>query len=216
MFNRKLTTALAAATLMAALASTAGAQTSTKDIVLDRVAAPAARTTSPGAAPAASATANGDAMVASVLLESADGTLRPRGTDKMFRTGDRFRVKLLTSRDARILLFNTKPNGQLVEKPVWQGEAKFGQELITPRLRLEGQSGVDQLHVVMQPVLEQGVFAWLGNWLARLGSGTKAATGTADGASKDIVLDVQNTESATYLLNARGQGLVTTVSIAHR
>ena len=70
--------------------------------MLDRVTAPAA------AAPAAGATATSDAMAVSVLVEAADGTLTPRGTDKMFRTGDRFRVKVLASRDAKIALYNTK------------------------------------------------------------------------------------------------------------
>ena len=191
---------LAIAALAAAIGSTALAAGTTKDIVLDRVTAPAA------AAPAAGATATSDAMAVSVLVEAADGTLTPRGTDKMFRTGDRFRVKVLASRDAKIALYNTNPKGVLGKDPVWQGEVKLGQETITPRLRLDGNSGVDYLHIVMQPAKEEGIFAWLGNWLSR----------TKDGSTKDISLDVQNTDSATYLLNGKGQGLVTTMRIVHQ
>ncbi len=212
----KISLALALALLLGNTAVPASAQTSTKDIVLDRVAMPAVRAASPGAS-SVTAVVSSDAMIASVLLESPDGTLKPRGTDKLFRTGDRFRVKVLTSRDARITLYNTKPSGQLVDKPVWQGDAKVGQELVTPRLRLEGQSGVDKLHIVLQPAEEQGVFAWLGNWLSRVNATPKtSATSSGEASAKDIVLDVQNTDSATYLLNARGQGVVTTISIAHR
>lgn len=186
------------AALMAAPGSAALAAGTTKDIVLDRVSASA------GAAPAASATS--DAMAVSVLVESVDGTLSPRSTDKMFRTGERFRVKVLASRDGRIALYNTNPKGELGKDPVWQGEVKLGQETITPRLRLDGTSGVDLLHIVMQPAKEEGVFAWLRNWLSR----------SKDSASKDISLDVQNTESTTYLLNGKGQGLVTTMRIVHQ
>lgn len=198
--RRSLVTSAVLAALLAANGSAALAAGSTKDIVLDRVAAPAA------AAPAAGATATSDAMAVSVLVEAADGTLTPRGTDKMFRTGDRFRVKVLASRDAKIALYNTNPKGVLGKDPVWQGEVKLGQETITPRLRLDGNSGVDYLHIVMQPAKEEGIFAWLGNWLSR----------TKDGATKDISLDVQNTDSATYLLNGKGQGLVTTMRIVHQ
>jgi len=194
---------LATSALMAALLGTIGtaalAAGTTKDIVLDRVTAPAAT------APAAGAVAS-DAMAVSVLVEAADGTLTPRGTDKMFHTGDRFRVKVLASRDGKIALYNTNPKGVLGKDPVWQGEVKLGQETITPRLRLDGNSGVDYLHIVMQPAKEEGIFAWLGNWLSR----------TKDGASKDISLDVQNTDSTTYLLNGKGQGLVTTMRIVHQ
>ena len=83
--------------------------------------------------PAANA---GDAMSVSVLLEAPDGSLTPRSTDALFRTGDRFRVKMLGSRDARISLFNTNPRGELGAEPVWRGELRVGQELITPRLAL--------------------------------------------------------------------------------
>jgi len=195
--------AFAASTPAPALATgSAAAAPTTKDIVLLRISTPAA------APAAAQAVQPGDAMAVSVLLESADGTLAPRGTDSVFRTGDRFRVKLLASRSGKVLLFNTTPNGVLQPEPVWQGEVKQGQELVTPRLRLEGRSGVDLLHVVLEPEpAATGAFRWLNDWLAAQKSGS---------ASKDIRLDVQNTESATYLLNPQGRGLVTTVSIAHR
>ena len=170
-----------------------------KDIVLDRVSAP---WVSGLAQPAV----RSDAMVVSVLLESPDGTLTPRSVAIPFNTGDRFRVKILASREARVALFNTKPNGILTPDPIWRGELKPGQETISPRLLIDGASGsgVDQLHVVMEPVSEPSVVNWLGNWV-----GDKRA-------SKDIRLDEQSTASATYLVTDAEKGLVTTIRINHR
>lgn len=179
--------------LAAGLAQADGA----KDVVIDRVSSPVVNVAQPAAA--------GDAMSVSVLLEAADGSLTPKSTETLFRTGDRFRVKVLGSRDARISLFNTNPRGELGAEPIWRGELRVGQELITPRLALTGNSGVDQLHVVMEPAQSSGLFAWLSQWLRSL----------KDGASKDIRVDVQSTPTATYLVNPGGQGLVTTVKIAH-
>lgn len=194
---RALRTLLPAAALAAATAAVAASDT--KDIVLDRVLSPVVTVTP--AAPAST-----DAMVVSVLLESADGSLTPKSTETLFQTGDRFRVKLITSRDAKISLYNTNPKGETNPVPVWQGEARVGLETITPRLALTGNSGVDQLHVVMQPLVpDAGVLAWVSNWVRSF----------KDGTSKDIRLDVQSTPTATYLLNAGGQGLVSTVKIVH-
>lgn len=173
---------------------------STKDIVLDRV-------LSPLVSVASSAAATSDAMAVSVLLESANGTLVPKSTDTLFHTGDRFRVKLLSSRNAKVSLYNTNPRGETNPTPIWQGEVKVGLDTISPRLALNGTSGVDQLHIVMEPAQETGVVTWLDNWL-------RGARDNA-GASKDIRLDVQNTPSSTYLLNANGQGLVSTIKIMH-
>ena len=171
---------------------------STKDIVVERIAAPTPMVSSGGVV--------SDAMAVSVLLESPDGSLTPHSTENLFRTGDRFRVKLLASRDAKVSLYNTNPRGELSAEPIWQGTVEAGLETITPRMRLDGTSGVDLLHVVLEPKSEAGIFGWLSNWLDRFKGGT----------SKDIHLDVQNTESATYLLNTQHEGLVTTIRIAHR
>lgn len=178
--------------------SNVAAQATTKDIVLMRVSAP------PVAQPEVRA---GDAMAVSVLLDSADGTLTARGTDWTFKTGDRLRVKVVASRTGKLWLFNTTPDGVLQPSPVWQGTVRQGQELITPRMRLEGRSGLDQLHVVLEPdpTPADNAYVWLRDWLA-------ASAVTA----KDIRIDVQNTPSASYLLNAVGRGLVTTVNISHR
>ncbi len=180
------------------LATAAHAAGTTKDVVLDRVLVPIST-------PAAAA-ATSDAMVVSVLLESPDGSLSPKGADTLFRTGDRFRIKLLASRNAKVSIYNTTPRGETKPEPIWQGTITLGQETISPRLALTGDSGVDQLHVVMEPAQESGVYVWLGDWLR---------ASRATGAAKDVRLDVQNTAQATYLLNARGQGLVGTVQIAH-
>ncbi|MBP8018888.1 MAG: hypothetical protein KAY82_02515 [Hylemonella sp.] len=194
---------LLAVALLAATACAATAATSTKDIVLDRVLAPVA-VAAPARAPASPA---GDAMAVSVLLESPDGTLTPKSTNTLFRTGDRFRVKLMASRDAKVSLYNTNPKGETNPKAIWQGDVKVGLDTVTPRMSLTGNSGIDQLHIVMEPAQESSVAVWLGNWLRLLKDG--------GGASKDIQLDVQNTPSATYLLNGRGQGLVNTMQIVH-
>jgi len=167
--------------------------------VLDRVAAPVAR---PAAAPASN-----DAMAISVLIESPDGSLASKSTNSLFNTGDRFRIKLLASRNAKVSLYNTNPLGQFNPKPVWQGEMKVGQETITPRLRLDGNSGVDYLHVVLEPEqAPQGVIAWIGSWLTKEGSE----------APKDIRLDSENSPTTSYLVNQTGQGLVSTIRIVHR
>ncbi len=188
--------ALAALLLGAALlAGSPAARPDTKDIVLDRIAG----SPPPAGAPAA------DVLAVSVLLESPDGTLTPRSTAQAFRTGDRFRVKLLTARPAKVSFYNTNPAGELGRSPVWQGEVQPGQETISPRLRLDGRSGTDLLHVVLEPKDPSNVWDWLGNWLRRVA-----------GSSKDISLDVQNTDSATYLVHQGGQGVVTTIAIRHR
>lgn len=152
-----------------------------------------------------------DAMAVSVLLESPDGTLTPHSTATVFRTGERFRVKLLTARDGMVSLYNTNPRGELSREPIWRGTVHAGLESITPRLRLDGTSGVDLLHVVMEPAPQQpaesgGLFGWLSRWFDSAKSGT----------SKDIVLDTQDTGTGTYLVNANGQGLVSTIRIAHQ
>ncbi len=196
-------TRLAALILVVVSHSAWSADSSTKDIVLSRVAPPVAGATATLATPA------DDAMVVSVLVESPNGTLTPRAVNASFRTGERFRVKMLSSRDGSVALYNTKPSGELVTEPLWRGQVQRGLEIMTPRLALEGQRGTDQLHVVLEPLAEApaadsgpGLIAWLGNVLG--------------GKSKDIRLDVQNTRSDTYLLGAPGKGLVTTVRISHR
>lgn len=190
-----------AALLSVLLASTAHAAGSTKDIVLDRLQAPV---TSSGLAATAPAL---DAMAVSVLLESPDGTLNPKSTNTLFRTGDRFRIKLLASREAKVSLYNTNPRGETNPQPIWQGEVRVGLDTISPRLALTGTAGIDQLHIVMEPAQERNIFSWLGNWF-------RASKGS-DSSSKDIQLDVQNTPSTTYVLNPNGQGLVNTLQIIH-
>jgi len=190
-----------AALLSVLLASTAQAAGSTKDIVLDRLQAPVSSSGSATTAPAQ------DAMAVSVLLESPDGTLSPKSTNTLFRTGDRFRIKLLASREAKVSLYNTNPRGETNPQPIWQGEVRVGLDTISPRLALTGTAGIDQLHIVMEPAQERNIFSWLGNWF-------RASKGS-DSSSKDIQLDVQNTPSTTYLLNPNGQGLVNTLKIVH-
>lgn len=172
-----------------------------KDIVLDQVAAPLVGTT-------VGTAARNDAVVVSVLLESPDGTLVSKSTEALFNTGDRFRVKLLASRPGRVSIYNTTPAGEFKPQPIWRGEVKPGQETIAPRMALTNNSGsgVDQLHVVLEPAAETNVVTWLGQWIVA----------SKSGARKDIQLDVQASPSATYLLTDAGQGLATTVRIQHR
>ena len=189
--------------LMAALGSASQAFAgTTKDVVLDRLVQ--AQGTEQVSA---------DAMAVSVLQESPDGTLRARGVDAKMRTGDRLRIKVIASRAGKLSIYNTTPQGEFKPEPVWSGTVRPGQETVSPRLALTNQSGagIEQLHVVLEPAsVSGGMFVWVGQWLSSLGSGVRSAS------SKDIVLDVETTPTATYLVNARGQGLVTTVSVAHR
>jgi hypothetical protein len=189
-------------------AATAMAQTrSAKDIVIEQVAAPMAAAQGPTAATAI-ATATNDAVVVSVLLESPDGTLTPKSTETVFLTGDRFRVKLLASRAGKVAIYNTTPRGELKQQPIWRGEVKVGQETITPRLAITGDSGkgTDLLHVVLEPANEPNLFAWLTQWIGASRNGNR----------KDIRLDVQSTPTATYLLTDAGRGIEATVRIQHR
>lgn len=198
------------AMLAALLTGTAHAAGTTKDIVLDRVLAPVASSSPTTIGQAATQ----DAMVVSVLLESPDGTLSPKSTNTLFRTGDRFRIKVIASRDAKLSIYNTTPLGELKPEPVWQGQVAVGQETISSRLVLTNESGAgsEMLHFVLEPAsVSQSVFAWLGNWLDGLKPGSNKAAG-----SKDVRLDVQNTAVATYTLSQGGQGLVNTIRIAHR
>jgi len=188
---------LSATLLLVLLANTAHAAGTTKDTVLERVQVSVASTQ----------THTQDAMVVSVLLESPDGSLSPKGTNILFHTGDRFRIKLQASRAAKVSLYNTNPNGITNPNPLWQGDVRAGLDTISPRMKLDGTSGIDQLHIVMEPAQEPNIFGWLGNWIR--------TSKSSDGTAKDIRLDVQNTPSATYLINPRGQGLVNTLQIVH-
>ena len=184
-------------------AFSAQAATSTKDVVLERVTAPPVN-----AAPAAVST---DAMVVSVLLESPDGTLAPKSTETLFHTGDRFRIKVIASRDAKLSIYNTTPRGEFKPEPVWQGQVTVGQETITPRLELTNDSGagIEQLHLVLEPTAASGgLIEWIRGWFAD-------SKGKAAGQSKDVRLDTQSTPVATYSLNTSGQGIVNTIRIAH-
>lgn len=174
----------------------------TKDVVIERL-----------SQPQSAAVAVSDVMAVSVLQEFPDGTLRPRGVDVQMRTGDRLRIKAIASREGKLSIYNTTPRGETKPQPVWTGKVRPGQETVSPRLALTNQSGagVEQLHVVLEPnLVPGGVLIWISQWFSSVGKGVQSAS------SKDIVLDVENTPTATYLVNGRGQGLVTTVSVAHR
>jgi len=200
--------AIAAGLVVISAQAAGGAETSTKDIVLDRVSA-----SGYASAQASGAQPVGDAMAVSVLLESANGTLTPKSTQTLFRTGDRFRIKVQASRPGKISFYNTNPAGQTSKTPLWQGEVKPGQDTISARLALTGRSGIDKLHVVLEPKQEPtGARAWLLSWLS---AGPQVAGKDGADAAKDIRLDVQTTPEATYLLNRTGQGIVTTVQIVH-
>lgn len=199
-YRRGLTAAILGLSLglpLAASAETAKGPTA-RDIVLDRLQISPLPIATPPAA-------GNDAMAVSVLVEALDGSLTPRSTETLFSTGERFRVKVMASRPGRISLFNTNPRGEFNPNPIWQGQVAPGQETVSPRLVLDGNSGTDLLHVVLEPeqaAAPQGVIAWL--------------QGLLRGNSRDIKLDVQNTNSATYIVNPVGQGVTTTVRIVHR
>ena len=188
--------ASAAALLITALLATSALAGTTKDIVLDRV-NPSVQVTP--------AMASNDAMAVSVLVESPDGSLTPRSTQNMFRTGERLRIKVIASCAGKLSLYNTNPLGVTGKDPVWSGMVAVGQEIISPRMVLTGNTGEDLLHVLIEPLeaVPQGTWGWLSGLLA------------SKGASKDIRLDVENTASTSYVINRAGQGLLSTVRIVH-
>jgi hypothetical protein len=190
-----------AAALAIFVASSALAQTAartTKDIVLDRISMPIEQPTS---SPVAMTAAMSDVMAVSVLVESADGSLTARSTQNLFKTGERFRVKVLAGRDGTLEFYNTNPRGQTTK--VWEGQVKAGLETVSPRLRLEGNSGEDQLHIVLTPATppSAGILDWVSGFLKK--------------TTKDIRLDVQSTATSTYVVNTAGQGALSTIRIVH-
>lgn len=194
--------ALAVLSLAIAVPAMAAGNRTVRDIVLDQVAPTAAV----GNAPAP--VAQNDAMAVSILVESPDGTLTPRSTNQVFRTGERLRVKVLASRSGKLAIHNTNPAG--LTKEIWSGNLQVGQETISPRMVLTGLSGEDKLHVVLEPSqAPQGMLVWLNNWLSSVKPGGSSG-------NRDIQLDTQNTAQATYLVNPSGQGLVTTVRVIHK
>ena len=185
---------------LVALSITGVATAATKDVVLDRIVTPIYATAPMAVQPAS------DAMVVSVLVASYDGSLTPRSTNTLFRTGDRIHLKVLTSRDGAIEVYNTTPRGETSRTPIWKGEVRVGEELITPRLLLTGTSGEDQIHVVLTPSKpDVSIFDWLADILRGKGKSSR----------KDVVLDTQSTATSTYIVNTAGQGLTTTIRVAH-
>jgi len=198
--RKRLVTALAGLLLVCSV----HAAGTTKDIVLERI-------TAPISSPIHTAVST-DAMLVSVLVESPDGTLVPKSTETLFHTGDRFRIKVIASRDAKLSIYNTTPLGEFKPDPIWQGQVVYGQETITPRLVLtnESGSGVEQLHLVLEPQSATGgLIDWIRSWFTD-------ATGKSVGGTKNVRLDTQYTPEATYSLNPMGQGIVNTIRIAHR
>lgn len=191
---RALHVSLLAATLMASAAAGAA----TKDIVLDQVTAPLLHVT-----PTA-AMANAESMVVSVLVAAPNGTMTPRSTQEMFRTGERIHLKVLSSRAGDIEIYNTNPVGQVSR--VWAGTVRVGEETISPRMAITGNRGEDFLHVVLTPQRPSGsVLEWLREVLSGKGKSVR----------KDVVLDTQSTPTSTYVVNTAGQGVTTTVRIVH-
>jgi hypothetical protein len=184
--------------LAVALVASAASVAATKDVVLDQVTAPMLQT-----APMA-ATSNSESMVVSVLVASPNGTMTPRSTQEVFRTGERIHLKVLSSRAGDIEIYNTNPVGQTSR--VWSGTVRVGEETITPRMVLTGNRGEDQLHVVLTPQKPSGsVLDWLREVLSGKGKSVR----------KDVVLDTQSTPTSTYVVNTAGQGLTTTVRVVH-
>lgn len=168
-----------------------GAQAAPKDIVLSRI------------APTGQAMmGKGDALAVSVLVERSDGTLVPRSSESLFRTGERLRVKVVPSRSGKLSVYNTSPLGVL--SLVWAGDAQFGMETVSPRMVLTGASGEDQLHVVLEP--QDG--AAPGAWIETVLKARKAGR-------KDIQLDSESTAQTTYIVNTSGQGVISTVRVLH-
>lgn len=206
-------TALAVATIAGApsLALAQQDKMGAKDIVLSTLATEAASPQQANAAPAvAAARKPGDALVVSVLVPNKLGMLEPRPANTVFRTGDEFRLKLLSPRDGEILIYNTPPGREMGREPIWKTSIKGGQELVSAQFQLTGNRGDDQLHVVLKPKdPPSDMFAWLTGLFKGTGSG--AVTG------KDIRLVDESTNSASYFYNPTGQsGAVATILVKHQ
>lgn len=174
------------------LLATAAAPPKAKDIILTRLSNPVPTTT-----PTQSSTYG---MSVSVLVVGQDGLLMPRATDTVFKTGDRFRLRILPTLDGTIVISNTDPQNQtreLVRVPV-----RAGLETLIPAepdnlFQLVGQSGDDILHLQLYP-----------------NSLPQPAVGGL--ASKDIRLVTQSTGSASYVVGQANQPVYTRVVVRHQ
>lgn len=145
-----------------------------------------------------------DALAVSVLVEGAYGMLTPRPADAPFSNGDRFRIKLLSPRDGEVLVYNTNPQGQTGQAPIWKTTVRAGVEAVSDLMQVTGNSGEDQLHVVLQPKAPTAnPFEWFQNLFS------SGKTG------KDVRLVTENTQQGTYFYNPSGQGGYVTIRIRH-
>jgi len=178
------------ASLLAATPGFAADQAMAKDIILTSLAKP----------PAAAGASPSYGMSVSVLVSGPDGLLTPRATDGIFKTGDRFRLRVLPTRDGTLLISNTDPQNQT--KELLRVPVRGGLETLIPTepdnlFQLVGQGGDDILHLQLYP-----------------SNLPQPAPGTL--ASKDIRLVTQSTGSASYVVGESAQPVYARVVVRHQ
>jgi len=140
-------------------------------------------------------------MSVSVLVASAGGELIPRATDAPFRTGERFRLRVLPTVNGTLVIANTNPAG--LTREVLRLPVRAGLEALVPagedsEFQLVGQAGEDVLHLSLYA---EG---------SRLPPENDAGAG-----AKDIRLVTQSTSDASYVVGEAGQPLYTRVVVRH-
>lgn len=173
-----------------AIPATAADSPRAKDIVLTSLAKP----------PAPATPASNYGMSVSVLISGHDGLLTPRSTEGVFRTGDKFRLRVLPTRDGTIVISNTDPKNQtreLLRLPV-----RGGLETLVPAepdnlFQLVGEAGDDVLHLQLFP--------------SNLPQPAQGAL-----LSKDIRLVTQSTGSASYVVGETTQPIYTRIVVRHQ
>lgn len=190
--------ALASALALAAAAQAQSLQA--KDIVLTRLGGVAPATAA--AAPARAAVAASQGMAVSVLVLGEDGLLYPRAATAPFKTGERFRLRVLPTVDGTLVLANTSAQGSTVE--LLRMTVRAEQETLIPSepdqlLQLAGPGGEEVLHLRLFPAGQpvQGAAA-------------------PQLAAKDIRLVTQSTASASYVAGPSDQSLYTRVVVGHQ
>lgn len=145
-----------------------------------------------------------ESLVVSVLTEGPYNTWIPNPTEIRYSSGQRFRVKVSSSRNGQLAFFNTNPAGITASEPLLIMELSAGVEIVSDALEIAGDSGVDLLHLVLLPE---------GNRASPFEVFTRMQDGK--GREKDIRLVTEESETASYFLNPQDQGAFVTLRIDH-
>jgi|JRYI01.1.fsa_nt_gb hypothetical protein len=175
-----------------ALVQAGAGEPQAKDIVLSSLS---------GRAATAEPSSRQAGMSVSVLVASAGGELIPRATDAPFRTGERFRLRVLPTVDGTLVIANTNPAG--LTREVLRLPVRAGLEALVPagagsEFQLVGQAGEDVLH------------------LSLYAEGSRLPPeGEAGAGAKDIRLVTQSTSDASYVVGDVDEPLYTRMVVRH-